>query len=400
MRVKSDGGGGGGMIPHNHDDRYYTKEQMDGNINNIAETLQGRVKANETDTPDFLANKVDNITLSVEGNELKAKSLDGLALTPTQINALLIGSSSNLQNQIDSLDQKLLAFSGGMKLLGKLETKADLLAVVNPEHGHVGIVLVDETRDGARIMYVYNEDLGMWDYLGPLEFNDKFVGLTDTPNSYNDGKVLRSGVDSLYFDTIKYSEIEDKPQSTITQIDDAVSKRHEHSNKDKLDKISENTSEVFMYNGEQYVRMSDIPSLQAKQRLFAYRSGNQDLSAGTDCVFNARLSGDIPYDASTGIFTLEAGKTYRVMVEGSLYTNGYVILQLVNAENNSIVNTIARGIWMDVNPSNTNWHESSSGPLKTYVTPATTRDYKIRATSVSGESSLRSNYMSLEVQEI
>lgn len=415
LKNAAGGGGGGGddvtwPVPgtpqkfppteHNHDDRYYTKDEIDGSINHVASTLQGKVMAKPDDQPDYLQNKVDGSTIAVEGSELKAKSLDGLALTPTQINALLAGGSENIPTQINDIYMTLAALSAGMRYLGKFETKSDLESVTVMDNGDLAVVLADESRSGARSMYVYNDSLGIWDFIGAFEFADAFTSLSDTPNAYDDGKILRSGASGLYFDTIKYGEIDEKPSSTITQIDDAVSKRHEHANKDKLDKVSEDASGVFTYNGEQYVRMSDIPALQAKQHLFAYRSGNQELTAGMDCVFNARLSGDIPYDTDTGIFTLEAGKTYRVMVEGSLYTSGYVILQLVDAETNSIVNSIARGIWMSVNPSNTNWHESSAGPLKTYVTPAATRGYKIRATSVSGESSLRSNYMSLEVLEI
>lgn len=365
---------------HNHDGRYYTQEQID--------------------SPGFLASRVDNQTITVEGSELKAKALDGLSLTPTQINALLQGGQDNIPTQIHDLYMTLAALSAGMRYLGKFESHADLQSIGNKDNGDLAVVLEDETRSGARSMYVYNETLGMWDFIGAFEFADSFTALTDTPSAYEDGKILRSGASGLHFDTIKYQEIEDKPSSTITQIDDAVAKRHTHANRDILDKISE-SDEVLTYNDEQYVRVSDLPALQAKQRLFAYRSGSdQTLTAGTDCVFNTQHSGDIPYDPETGIFTLEAGKLYRVEVAGSLYTSGWVILQLVNAETNSIVNAIARGIWMDVNPSTTNWHESSAGPLKTYIAPLATRGYKIRATSLSGEASLRSNYMSLEVVEI
>lgn len=389
------GGGDGGPVtwpvpgtptefpptPHNHDERYYTKTEIDN--------------------AGFLLANPDNETVEVQGRELKAKSLSGLQLAVSQLNAWLSGTEGNIQSQINDILLTLAALSAGMRYRGKFETKASLDSVTNKDNGDLAVVLADETRGGARSMYVYNEGLGLWDFIGAFEFSDAFTSLTDTPSGYEDGKLLRSGTSGLYFDTPKWAEIDGRPDRTRAQIESAADAAHGHDNKDNLDKINEDASGVLTYNGEQYVRVSDLPALQAKQRLFAYRSGSdQTLTAGTDCVFNTKHSGDIPYDPETGIFTLEAGKTYRVMVEGSLYTSGWVILQLVDAGTNSIVNTIARGIWMDVNPSNANWHESSAGPLKTYIVPAATRGYKIRATSVSGESSLRSNFMSLEIVEV
>lgn len=40
-----------------------------------------------------------------------------------------------------------------------------------------------------------------------------------------------------------------KPSSTPAQIDDAVSKRHAHANKTQLDKIGEDVTGAFTYNG-------------------------------------------------------------------------------------------------------------------------------------------------------
>lgn len=366
---------------HNHDVRYYTR--------------------NEIDQAGFLLAQPDGETVEVQGGELRARTLTGLQHGVTQLNAWLAGTEGNIQSQIHEIQLTLAALSAGMRYRGKFETRAGLDSVANKDNGDLAVVLADETRGGARSMYVYNDSLGFWDFIGAFEFSDAFTSLSDTPNAYDNGKYLRSNINGLYFDTIRYNDIEGKPSSTVAQIDDAVTKRHEHANKDRLDKINEGAGGVLTYNGEQYVRVSDLPAPQAKQRLFAYRSGgDQTLTAGTDCVFNTKHSGDIPYDTETGIFTLEAGKLYRVEVSGSLYTSGWVILQLVNAETNVIVNAISRGIWMDVNPSNSNWHESSAGPLKTYITPAATRGYKIRATSMSGESSLRSGYTSLEIQEV
>lgn len=352
----------------------------------------------EQQVSDLIAAHTDNQTIKMQSGELKAKALDGLSLSPQQINQLLL---ETIPQQISAILDQIASTGRPLKWLADVESHADMMSITTMQDSDFVIVLNDETRDNDRTWYAYRGDFGAWRYMGSLSLTNRFLSLLDTPAAYDDGKLLRSGTSGLYFDTPKWAEIDGRPDRTKAQIEQAIDKAHDHPNGDKIAKISETSGGVLTYSGVQYARVSDLPAPQTKQRLFAYRSGgDQNLAAGTDCVFNTKHSGDIHYDTSTGIFTLEAGKTYRVEVAGSLYTSGYVILQLVDAETNAIVNTIARGIWMDVNPSNTNWHEASSGPLKTYVTPTSTRGYKIRATSVSGESSLRASYMSLEIVEV
>ena len=48
---------------------------------------------------------------------------------------------------------------------------------------------------------------------------------------------------------VDWSDITNKPTSSVADIDDAVSKRHNHTNKTELDKIGENANELFTYNG-------------------------------------------------------------------------------------------------------------------------------------------------------
>ena len=47
-----------------------------------------------------------------------------------------------------------------------------------------------------------------------------------------------------------WSEIQGKPDSTVTDIDDAVSKKHAHSNKATIDKLTDPSGEL-LYNGQQ-----------------------------------------------------------------------------------------------------------------------------------------------------
>lgn len=46
-----------------------------------------------------------------------------------------------------------------------------------------------------------------------------------------------------------WSAIQGRPTSAVADIDDAVTKRHSHTNKALLDKVSEDGSSNFMYNG-------------------------------------------------------------------------------------------------------------------------------------------------------
>lgn len=389
---------------HNHDDRYNTKEDIQDIIDFTRDQMkgeQGKIMAHAGDEPAYLDSKVDNVTAVIEGNELKVKSIDGLTIGVASINSWLSGTNGNIQTQIDDINDSLVALTSGMRYMGKFETYAELQAITTMEGGDLAVVLADETRGSGRSMYVYRDDLGVWDFIGEFTFSDEFTALKDTPTNYAgaDGKVVKVAGDRLVFDDVDYGDLVNKPTSTITQIDDAVAKRHEHSNAEDLAKLGVNEAGELTINGVVYAPKTEIP---VKQRLYARRTGTeQPLTAGTTCVFNTKYVGDgIPYDTSTGVFTLEAGKTYRVFVTASINTEGYVILHLVSASNNAVTSDNNRAIWMSVTPSNTNWKESSAGPLLAYITPAVTEGFKIRATSVSGVSALRHNYCALEITEI
>lgn len=97
--------------------------------------------------------------------------------------------------------------------------------------------------------------------------------LTPTSNIYayvtdatGDGTVASGGATYLYnfaattwlkvsesesMDVVlSWASIQDKPTSTVTDIDDAVTKRHAHANKTQLDQIGEASGEMT-YNGVQ-----------------------------------------------------------------------------------------------------------------------------------------------------
>src|SRR5690625_1766046 len=387
---------------HNHDDRYNTKEDVQDIVNYTREQMkaeQGKIMTHADDEPAYLENKVDNVTAVIDGNELKVKNIDGLTIGVASLNSWLSGTEDNIQTQIDSINDSLVALSAGMRYMGKFETYTDLQAVSSMEGGDLTVVLADETRGGGRSMYVYRDDLGVWDFIGEFTFSDEFTALKDTPTSYAgaDGKVVKVAGDSLVFDDVDYADLTNKPTSTITQIDEAVEKSHEHSNAEDLAKLGVNEAGELTINGVIYA-----PKVEPKQYLYARRSGSeQSLTAGTTCIFNRKYGGEgIAYDANSGVFTLEVGKTYRVFVTASIKTDGYVIMRLVTASDNTVTADNNQAIWMSVNPSNSNWKESSAGPLLAYITPATTQGFKIIASSVSGTTVLRPGHCALEITEI
>lgn len=49
--------------------------------------------------------------------------------------------------------------------------------------------------------------------------------------------------------TVSWADITDGPESSASDIDDAVSKRHGHTNKTQLDNISEDADGLLTYNG-------------------------------------------------------------------------------------------------------------------------------------------------------
>lgn len=49
---------------------------------------------------------------------------------------------------------------------------------------------------------------------------------------------------------LKWADLQDKPTSSVADIDDAVSKKHAHANAAKLDKVGEDANGLFTYNSE------------------------------------------------------------------------------------------------------------------------------------------------------
>lgn len=212
-----------------------------------------KVKLNAADMAGYLVDKIDWATIQVSNGKLVVKSVDGLTIGVSDINTWLSGTSSNIQNQINSLTSSLAAVTSGMEFRGKVATHANLSSLISPKNGDLAVVLADETQDNGRSLYVYSDVLTAWDFIGEFTFFDKFIELTDTPSSYvgHNGMVVK--VDEingkLIFSFISWSELQGKPSSSVADIDDAVTKKHEHVNKTVIDKFTESAGKP-LFNGQ------------------------------------------------------------------------------------------------------------------------------------------------------
>lgn len=370
---------------HNHDEVYYSKTEVDQILNTVTSTLY-TVKTSEDDEPSYLSSKVDNRTVVIEGSELKVKGIDGLEIGVADINNWLRGTSSNIQNQINNIESDLSAITSGMRYLGKVENYVELQEVGVKDNGTLVVVLEDETRTGGRSMYVYSEDLGAWDFIGEFTFTDKFIELEDTPDSYSNsnGKVLKVDETNqkIVFSNLDYEEILNRPSSTITQIDNAVDKSHEHNNKKELDGIGESSDGVLTYKGHEYVKKADFLA-NTKEHLYASVSTTRiDIAKDRPIAFTKR-AGEILMD-SEGRFELKAGKTYLISASLRFRTTSWIRTSIVESDTGNAPANAPNTAYRNAVSANLN--DTGNGVESLIVTPTSTQYYEIRVLDIGPNS--------------
>lgn len=370
---------------HNHDEVYYSKTEVDQILNTVTSTLY-TVKTSEDDEPSYLSSKVDNRTVVIEGGELKVKDIDGLEIGVADISNWLKGTSSNIQNQINNIESNLSAITSGMRYLGKVENYAELQEVGVKDNGTLVVVLEDETRTGGRSMYVYSEDLGAWDFIGEFTFTDKFIELEDTPASYSNsnGKVLKVDETNqkIVFSNLDYEEILNRPSSTITQIDNAVDKSHEHNNKKELDGIGESSDGVLTYKGHEYVKKADFLA-NTKEHLYASVSTTRiDIAKDRPIAFTKR-AGEILMD-SEGRFELKAGKTYLISASLRFRTASWIRTSIVESDTGNAPANAPNTAYRNAVSANLN--DTGNGVESLIVTPTSTQYYEIRVLDIGPNS--------------
>ena len=118
-----------------------------------------KVKLNSTaKEAKYLNELIDNATIKVDtdNNYLVVKKIEGQTVTVADIN-FLTGIKSNVQEQINNL-------SKSMTMYGVFDTKADLLASVDPVpvDGNTAIVVADEDNNNKQMTYIYIASTSKW----------------------------------------------------------------------------------------------------------------------------------------------------------------------------------------------------------------------------------------------
>ena len=129
--------------------------------------------------------------------------------------------------------------------------------------------------------------------------------------------------------------------------------------------------------------------VESARYLSAGRNTTQTISSGTwsniAIVFDlVRESSDITYNSTTGVFTLEAGVTYRVSSQlgfsgGTGYTYAYRLVE-------SVSSVQVGPAFATAAPTST-INNTASGPLDMIFTPSATTNYRIRMTENVGAQS-------------
>lgn len=224
-------------------------EAVDTKVTEL-ESNQGKVKVSESDTFGYIGDKLQSTTLQYADGVIKVINVDGLTIGVSDINTWLTGTEANIQSQINDVKDSIESLSVGLNYIGNFDTLALLTAYAEPLNGDLAVVTNTDSGEAGEL-YVYKEDGATWTKLGKFEFSETFIGLKDTPTSYDGstGKVLKSDGSKIVFADINYEDVLGKPEVSVADIEDAVSKKHEHVNNAVLDKLGEDSEGNLTFNG-------------------------------------------------------------------------------------------------------------------------------------------------------
>ncbi|WP_412476484.1 beta strand repeat-containing protein [Flavobacterium sp. TBRC 19031] len=130
-------------------------------------------------------------------------------------------------------------------------------------------------------------------------------------------------------------------------------------------------------------------TLTAVDYAFVMRSGSVQTitSANTDVVFDNKIAGNLPYNTSTGVFTLTAGKTYRLTSNLRMHTISSntvdIYIDWVDASTNASISGNVGSAYQPLNSTNGQSAKTVSDIL---YTPASTQTVKLRVTYLDGAS--------------
>ena len=129
----------------------------------------------------------------------------------------------------------------------RIINEADIEALINSKLSNINeMIIVDnitarDSVDTSKVSYVYVKDATADSTVtngGASYLYDKSTSTWVKVNEYESMDLV-----------LDWSKIENKPTSTVQAIDAAVANSHTHPNKTQLDKIGEDASGNFTYNG-------------------------------------------------------------------------------------------------------------------------------------------------------
>jgi hypothetical protein len=132
------------------------------------------------------------------------------------------------QDDINTMISDAISAANELKIVNDITARNAYItpgtAKDHPYYVYVIDATADTTVSSGGATYLYNNDLGVLNWIKISEAESLDV-------------------------TVTWASISGAPNSSVADIDDAVSKRHSHANKTQLDNISEDADGLLTYNG-------------------------------------------------------------------------------------------------------------------------------------------------------
>jgi tetrahydromethanopterin S-methyltransferase subunit B len=158
-----------------------------------------------------------------------------------------------------------------------------------------------------------------------------------------------------------------------------------------------NTSAIALFgngNGRSYISAKKISGfMPATGQTVDYVSVKRSTSnqtgivVNTDVIYNSISSGNIPYNTTTGVFTLTAGKTYNLFASSKIRNDGtgsagrYVQFEWVDSVSNTALTGLKQGVSI---MSTSTLNESGTDNAGGIYVPVSNQTIKVRVTGADG----------------
>ena len=149
----------------------------------------------------------------------------------------------------------------------------------------------------------------------------ELITVADAANGYilymvtADKTLQRVSFDQSDVADVTWANLKDKPTSLVADIDDAVTKKHNHTNKTQLDKITENESGNLVYGEEEIAKKADIT--------WDNLADKPDSAAdfGITDVYTKTEADNLFVEATEVATTAEAGKLLKLGDDAKLHAD-------------------------------------------------------------------------------